>query len=71
VVILSTAKELFVLEDLLKNISPPLGVGRKTVHIPTKISPTLRVVETNISPSKGSPLAPGSFPMAEKGKECR
>ena len=26
---------------------------------------------TNINPSAGSPLAPGLFPMAEKGKECR
>jgi len=42
-------------KDLLKNISPPLGVLAINKH----------------SPSKGSPLATGSFPMAEKWKECR
>jgi len=58
-------------KDLLKNISPTLWVGRKTVHISTNISPLPGVYKTKISPSAGSPLAPGSFPMAEKWNECR
>ncbi len=38
----------------------------------TKISPLQGLPKfTNINLSAGSPLAPGSFPMAEKGKECR
>ncbi len=42
-------------KDLLKNISPPLGV----------------LAINKQYPSGGSPLASGSFPMAEKWKECR
>jgi len=59
-------------KDLLKNISPPLGVSRFKQSISTKISPPLGVLAINKQyPSGGSPLASGSFPMAEKWKECR
>jgi len=60
-------------KDLLKNISPTLWVGQRTNHPSTKISPLPRVPVLNkYHPSEGSPLAPpGSFPMAEKWKECR
>ncbi|WP_433896722.1 hypothetical protein [Sphingobacterium mizutaii] len=34
-------------------------------------SHTFQGFSTNINPSEGSPLAPGSFPVAEKWKECR
>ncbi|WP_093100338.1 hypothetical protein [Sphingobacterium mizutaii] len=42
------------------------------VELQKNISPLSRVPNfTNINPSAGTPLAPGSIPVAEKWKECR
>ncbi len=63
-------RKLFSQKDLLKNISPPLGVIRFKNHYTTKIPPPLGVIYKH-HPSAGSLLASDSFPMAEKWKESR